>query len=71
MLLQGLLLSICVYQCLLSWCILYINHCVYSISGCDKEFQLLGGFPPKPLKDPNATVEQTGLTNARITQKAL
>ena len=48
-----------------------MNHCVYSISGYGKEFQLLGGFPPKPLKDPNATVEQTGLTNARITQKAL
>ncbi len=34
-----------------------IKLCVYiSASGYEMEFQLLCGFPPKPLKDPKATV---------------
>lgn len=33
----------------------------------DGEYQLITGFPPKPLSDPSKTIEQAGLKNARIT----
>jgi hypothetical protein len=33
------------------------------------QYQLLAGFPPKPLTNPNATIEEAGLLKASITQK--
>jgi hypothetical protein len=35
------------------------------------EYQLVQGFPPKPLNDPMQTIEQAGLKNASITQKII
>lgn len=32
-------------------------------------YQLLSGFPPRPLNDPNATIEAAGLARGSITQK--
>lgn len=32
-------------------------------------FELLSGFPPKPLTNPNATLKEAGLCNAQVTQK--
>jgi len=37
----------------------------------DGEFQLIAGFPPKPLTDVNQTVEEAGLEDSKITQKLL
>jgi len=37
----------------------------------DGDYQLVFGFPPKPLADPSLTIEQAGLKNAAITQKIL
>ena len=33
----------------------------------DGEYQLISGFPPKPLLDPSKTIEQAGLKNSAIT----
>jgi len=41
------------------------------VSGYEKAFQLLAGFPPKVLTEPDATVEECQLSGARITQKTL
>jgi len=38
-------------------------------SGYEGTFQLLGGFPPKPLINPESTVEDEGLRGSRITQR--
>ena len=35
------------------------------------EYQLVTGFPPKPITDTTATIEKAGLKNAAITQKIL
>lgn len=43
---------------------------VKSISGIESEFDLLGGYPPKPLADPTATILSAGLKGARVTQKS-
>jgi UBX domain-containing protein 1 len=37
----------------------------------DGEYQLVVGFPPKPLSDPSKTIEAAGLKNASITQKII
>mmetsp|Transcript_64265 Transcript_64265/g.57780 ORF Transcript_64265/g.57780 Transcript_64265/m.57780 type:complete len:368 (-) Transcript_64265:21-1124(-) len=42
-----------------------------AVSTHDGGFQLLAGFPPKPLKDPSATIESAGVKGARIQQKKL
>ena len=56
-------LTICIWS--------YVHNIVFSASGYDKEFELLGGFPPKPLTDPSGTIASCNLKGARITQKAL
>ncbi len=42
---------------------------VKSVSGVGKSFELLAGFPPKALNEPNQTVKEAGLHMQRITQK--
>jgi hypothetical protein len=37
----------------------------------DGEYQLVHGFPPKPLNDPSKTIEEAGLKGASITQKII
>jgi len=37
----------------------------------DGEYQLISGFPPKPLTDPSKTVVEAGLKGAKITQKLI
>jgi UBX domain-containing protein 1 len=32
-------------------------------------FQLIAGFPPKPLQDPTATIQEAGLKGAQVTMK--
>jgi hypothetical protein len=33
-------------------------------------FDLMNGFPPKPLADPSATISAAGLAGASLTQKS-
>jgi len=42
---------------------------VKAISGYNKAFELLAGFPPEPLLVPYQTVKEAGLNGARVTQK--
>mmetsp|Transcript_41170 Transcript_41170/g.47404 ORF Transcript_41170/g.47404 Transcript_41170/m.47404 type:complete len:119 (+) Transcript_41170:392-748(+) len=37
----------------------------------DGSYQLLTGFPPKPVGDPELSIEEAGLKGAAITQKIL
>ena len=37
----------------------------------DGSYELVSGFPPKPLQDPSKTIEEAGLKSAAITQKIL
>jgi UBX domain-containing protein 1 len=37
----------------------------------DGEYQLLSGFPPKPLTDPRQTVQEAGIANGAVIQKLL
>lgn len=46
-----------------------IHAYVVQVAPVDGEYQLLSGFPPKPLNDPSKTIEQAGLKNSAITQK--
>ena len=39
------------------------------VAPVDGSYQLMSGFPPRPLTDPNATIEQAGLAKGSITQK--
>ena len=39
------------------------------VAPVEGSYQLVAGFPPKPLNDPNATIEAAGLIKASITQK--
>lgn len=41
---------------------------LFSVSGKQK-FDLLNGFPPKPLKDPSLTIKDGGLKGASLSQK--
>jgi hypothetical protein len=34
-----------------------------------RKFDLLNGFPPKPLLDASVTIQQGGLSGASLTQK--
>ena len=48
-----------------------IHNFVMSAAPVEGEYQLVSGFPPKPLTDTSKTVEQAGLKNAAITQKII
>ena len=48
-----------------------IHSFVMCAAPVDGEYQLISGFPPKPLDDPSKTIEQAGLKNAAITQKII
>ena len=39
------------------------------VAPVEGSYQLINGFPPKPLNDPNATIEEAKLVKASITQK--
>ena len=39
------------------------------VAPVEGSYQLLSGFPPKPITDPNATIESAGLARGSITQK--
>ena len=41
------------------------------VAPVDGSYHLVAGFPPKPLNDPNATIEQAGLARGSITQKLI
>jgi len=55
----------------LSCTVLKIYAHVKAVSGYDGKFSLLAGFPPKPLTNPSATVEEEKLNGARVTQKKI
>ena len=42
---------------------------VMSVAPVDGEYQLISGFPPKPLMDAGKTLKEAGLLKAAITQK--
>ena len=44
---------------------------VMSVAPVEGEFQLMTGFPPKPLDNPSLTIKAAGLKNAAVTQKIL
>lgn len=46
-----------------------IHDYVMQAAPVEGEYQLVFGFPPKPINDPGKTIEQAGLKNAAITQK--
>eukprot|EP01083_Nonionella_stella_P043097 116321_1 len=54
---------------MLSNTVLDIYRHVMAISGHPGPFRLLSGFPPKPLNDPSATIQDSGLKGASIQQK--
>lgn len=41
------------------------------VAPVEGSYQLVSGFPPKPLNDPSATIEAAGLIKASITQKLI
>ena len=44
-----------------------IHAYVMAVAPVDGEYQLITGFPPKPLTDASKTIEAAGLKNAAIT----
>jgi len=44
---------------------------VWCLAPVDGEFQLIAGFPPKPLVEVSQTVEEAGLEDSKVTQKLL
>lgn len=42
---------------------------VMHISGQSSNFNLLGGFPPKPLQDNSATIKEAGLVGSSVQQR--
>uniref|UniRef100_A0A7S3IGW1 NSFL1 cofactor p47 n=1 Tax=Strombidium inclinatum TaxID=197538 RepID=A0A7S3IGW1_9SPIT len=48
-----------------------IHNYVMVAAPVEGEYQLVTGFPPKPLSDPSKTVQEAGLKNAALTQKIM
>ncbi len=48
--------------------LLVLLVCVTSVSGQPK-FDLVAGFPPKPLTDPSLTLKEAGLLGASVQQR--
>ena len=46
-----------------------LHNYISVVAPVDGSYQLINGFPPKPLLNPNATIEEAGLLKASITQK--
>jgi len=46
-----------------------IHEYIMNAAPVDGDYQLVFGFPPKPLSDPSKTIEEAGLKSAAITQK--
>jgi len=44
---------------------------VWCLAPVNGEFQLIAGFPPKPLLDVSQTVEEAGIEDSKVTQKLL
>lgn len=40
-----------------------------SVAPVDGSFQLVSGFPARPLKNPNLTIEEADLIESLVTQK--
>ena len=41
------------------------------VAPADGNYELLSGFPPRPLSDHTATIEEAGLDRATITQRII
>ena len=39
------------------------------VAPVDGSYELIAGFPPKPLADPSKTIEAAGLVKASVTQR--
>ena len=48
-----------------------IHQYVMTAAPVDGEYQLLSGFPPKPLTNPRQTVQEAGIANGAVIQKLL
>ena len=48
-----------------------IHSYVMMAAPVDGSYDLVTGFPPRPLEDPSKTIEEAGLKSAAITQKIL
>jgi len=46
-----------------------IHEYIMNAAPVDGDYQLVFGFPPKPLSDPSKTIEEAGLKSAAITLK--
>ena len=46
-----------------------LHNYIATVAPVDGNYELINGFPPKPLNDPSATIEEAGLVKASITQK--
>lgn len=46
-----------------------LHNYIAVVAPVDGSYQLINGFPPKPLTNPNATIQEAGLLKASITQK--
>ena len=44
-----------------------LHNYIAVVAPVDGNYQLINGFPPKPLNDPDATIEGAGLIKASIT----
>ncbi|MES1907772.1 MAG: hypothetical protein MHM6MM_000826 [Cercozoa sp. M6MM] len=53
----------------LSATVLDVYQHLMAVSNFTAPFTMLAGFPPRPLTDPKATLEQVGLRNDTVTQK--
>lgn len=43
----------------------------YSLAPLTGEFELISGFPPKPITDVNQTIEEADLEDSKIIQKLI
>lgn len=48
-----------------------LHEYVMMAAPVDGEYQLLAGFPPKPLADPRQTVQEAGIANGAVIQKLI
>jgi len=54
-----------------NFCVILTLFLLLSLAPVNGEFQLIAGFPPKPLLDVTQTVEEAGLEDSKVTQKLL
>ena len=44
---------------------------VFTLAPVAGEFQLIAGFPPKPITNVNQTIEEAGLEDSKVIQKLI